>query len=191
MEISSVEEFISGYWDLIQGLKGQLYLRPPAQNPVFLNSYTNSVFLHSRKRPAPVMDSFFSSRGFPRTRPSTVVKQTNLVTVLEAILTSRQPSEKLQCLYENLMSSNSRKCIVNWNCTTLRAVKGTFGKRCAHQVTGHLTPESFHPGYLAPYSRTSNIIFEACLFRFMGERTRNITFETCLFCFTAYEIEAR
>ena len=152
MEISSVEEFISGYWDLIQGLKGQLYLRPPSQNPVFLNSYTNSVFLHSRKRPAPVMDSFFSSRGFPRTRPSTVVKQTNLVTVLEAILTSRQPSEKLQCLYENLMSSNSRKtvvlkkniCIVNWNCTTLRA------------------------GYLAPYSRTSNIIFEACLFRFMG-----------------------
>lgn len=27
----------------------QLYLRPPSQNPVFLNSHTNSVFLHSRK----------------------------------------------------------------------------------------------------------------------------------------------
>ena len=106
------EEFVSGYWDLIQGLKGQLYLRPPSQNPVFLNSYTFSVFFHSHKRPAPVMDTFFSSRGFPRTRPSTVVKYTDLVTVLEAILTSRQPREKLQCLYENLMSSNSQKTAV-------------------------------------------------------------------------------
>ena len=58
------------------------------------------------------MDTFFSSRGFPRTRPSTVVKYTDLVTVLEAILTSRQPREKLQCLYENLMSSNSQKTAV-------------------------------------------------------------------------------
>lgn len=27
----------------------QLYLRPPSQDPFFLNSHTNSVFLHSRK----------------------------------------------------------------------------------------------------------------------------------------------
>ena len=33
----------------------------------------------------------------------------DLVTVLEAILTSRQPREKLLCLYENLMSNNFRK----------------------------------------------------------------------------------
>ena len=33
----------------------------------------------------------------------------DLVTVLEAILTSGQPHEKLQCLYENLMSNNFRK----------------------------------------------------------------------------------
>ena len=33
----------------------------------------------------------------------------DLVTVLEAILTSRQAGEELQCLYENLMSSNFRK----------------------------------------------------------------------------------
>ena len=33
----------------------------------------------------------------------------DLVTVLEAILTSRQSREKLQCLYENLMSNNFRK----------------------------------------------------------------------------------
>ena len=35
--------------------------------------------------------------------------QLDLVTVLEATLTSRQPSEKLQCLYEILMSNNFRK----------------------------------------------------------------------------------
>ena len=44
----------------------------------------------------------------------------DLVTVFDAILTSRQTREKLQCLFENLMSNNFRKttvlikiCIVN------------------------------------------------------------------------------
>ena len=32
----------------------QLFLQPPLQNSVFLNSHKNSVFLHSRKRPTPV-----------------------------------------------------------------------------------------------------------------------------------------
>ena len=41
----------------------QLYLRPPSQNLVFLTSHTDSVFLHSRKRPAPVTGTFFPSRG--------------------------------------------------------------------------------------------------------------------------------
>ena len=36
----------------------------------------------------------------------------DLVTVFDAILTSRQPREKLQCLYENLMSNNFRKMAV-------------------------------------------------------------------------------
>ena len=36
----------------------------------------------------------------------------DLVTVLEAILTSRQPRENLQSLYENLMSNNFRKTAV-------------------------------------------------------------------------------
>ena len=44
---------------------GQLYLRPPSQNPILLNSETNSVFSHSRKRPAPVTDTFFATRGYP------------------------------------------------------------------------------------------------------------------------------
>ena len=35
-----------------------------------------------------------------------------LVTVLEAILTSRQPRDKLQCLYQNLMSNNFRNTVV-------------------------------------------------------------------------------
>ena len=33
----------------------------------------------------------------------------DLVTVYDVILTSRQAREKLQCLYENLMSNNFRK----------------------------------------------------------------------------------
>ena len=33
----------------------------------------------------------------------------DLVTVFNAIFTSRQTREKLQCLYENLMSNNFRK----------------------------------------------------------------------------------
>ena len=35
-------------------------------------------------------------------------------------------------------------------------------------VTGHLAPTLFRPGYLAPYSRMRNIIFEACLFWLMA-----------------------
>ena len=36
----------------------------------------------------------------------------DLVTVFDTILTSRQTREKLQCLYENLMSNNFRKTAV-------------------------------------------------------------------------------
>ena len=36
----------------------------------------------------------------------------DLVTVFDAILMSRQMREKLQCLYENLMSNNFRKTAV-------------------------------------------------------------------------------
>ena len=36
----------------------------------------------------------------------------DLVTVLEAIMTSMQPSEKLHCLYENLLSNNFQKMAV-------------------------------------------------------------------------------
>ena len=36
-----------------------------------------------------------------------------LITVLEAILTRRQPHEKLQCLYENLMLNNFCKTAPN------------------------------------------------------------------------------
>ena len=37
-----------------------------------------------------------------------VLAKIDLVTVFDAILTSRQTREKLQCLYENLMSNNFR-----------------------------------------------------------------------------------
>ena len=39
----------------------KLYLWPPSQNAVFLHSHTNYVFLHSRKQPAAVTDTFFAS----------------------------------------------------------------------------------------------------------------------------------
>jgi len=41
-----------------------------------------------------------------------VFEETDLVTVLEAILPSRQPREKLPCLHENLMSYNFRKTAI-------------------------------------------------------------------------------
>ena len=47
----------------------------------------------------------------------------DLVTVFDAILTSRQMREKLQCLFENLMSNNFRKTTVlkkNMNCKLKR-----------------------------------------------------------------------
>ena len=36
----------------------------------------------------------------------------DLATVFDAILTSRQTREKLQCLYENLMSNNFRRIVI-------------------------------------------------------------------------------
>ena len=51
----------------------QLYVRPPWQNPVWTLAHTNSVFIHSRKRPVPFADTFFASRGCPLTGASTVL----------------------------------------------------------------------------------------------------------------------
>ena len=57
----------------------------------------------------------------PRSAPAGVLKmprvtetllKIDLVTVFEAILTSRQTREKLQCLYENLMSNNFHRTAV-------------------------------------------------------------------------------
>ena len=54
---------------------------------------------------------------------------TDRVTVSEAILKSRQPPEKLQCLYENLMSNNFRKTAFlnkNMNCKLKLRSKGFY-----------------------------------------------------------------
>lgn len=53
-------------------VSGQLLLRPPSENPVFLNSYTNSAFLHSRKRPVTVTKILSVSGAYPLTRASIV-----------------------------------------------------------------------------------------------------------------------
>ena len=50
-----------------------------------------------------------------------------LVTVFDAILTSRQMCEKLQCLYENLMSNNFHKTAIGkkyMNCKLKLQSKG-------------------------------------------------------------------
>ena len=46
--------------------------------------------------------------------------KTDLVTVFDAILTSRQTRENLQCLYENLMSNNFRKTAVLKKISTVK-----------------------------------------------------------------------
>ena len=50
--------------------------------------------------------------GMLRQFLSAIKVKIDLVTVFEAILTSRQTCEKLLCLYENLMSNNFRKTAV-------------------------------------------------------------------------------
>ena len=53
----------------------------------------------------------------------------DLVTVFDAILTSREMREKLQCLYENLISNNFRKTAVqkkNMNCKLKLHSKGFY-----------------------------------------------------------------
>ena len=65
--------------------------------------------------------------------------QIDLVTVFDAILTSRQTRKKLQCLYENLMSNNFRKTavlkknisIVNLSYKAKDCPKAFGGRTCA------------------------------------------------------------
>ena len=64
-----------------------------------------------------------------------------LITVFDPILTSRQPREKLQCLYESLMSSNFRKTAVlkrNMICKLKLHSKGFY-----YQILGAVTVLKF------------------------------------------------
>ena len=88
---------------------------------------------------------------------------TDLVRVLEAILTSRQSREKLQCLYENLMSNNFLKTavgskktwIVNLSFTLLRTLLKKFeGVTCSYMHKNnflkfpiHLSAKMFLPAH--------------------------------------------
>lgn len=64
----------------------QLHLRPPLQNSVFLNSYTNPVFLHSRKRPGPGTNTFSASQKCPLKRAYTVLQETIATKIFKAIV---------------------------------------------------------------------------------------------------------
>ena len=55
---------------------------------------------------------FVDSISSLRSSSSLEYSSIDLVTVFDAILTRRQTREKLQCLYENLMSNNFRRTAV-------------------------------------------------------------------------------
>ena len=85
-------------------------------------TYTGIAAQRGRDFEAPDLERGINFRGVFRTGYNTsnerklhFCKQSfviDLVTVFDAILTSRQTREKLQCLYENLMSDNFRKTAV-------------------------------------------------------------------------------
>ena len=68
-------------------VSGQLFLRLPSQNPVFLNSHINSLSFHSLKQPALVTDTFLASWGCLLTRASTVLTLKIIVSFLFTTLT--------------------------------------------------------------------------------------------------------
>ena len=71
----------------------------------------------------------------------TSIEGIDLVTVFDAILTSRQTREKLQCLYENLVSNSFRETAVlekNMNCKLKLHSKGFYW-----QIFGALTVLQF------------------------------------------------
>ena len=74
-------------------VSGQLYLRPPSQNPVLLNSDTKSVFSRSRKGPAPVIASDGAFFQAPR------------VSAYESFDCTAMLLYKIQCLAENIVIS--------------------------------------------------------------------------------------
>ena len=72
------------------------------------------------------------------------VGRIDLVTVLEAILTSGQAREKLQCLYENLMSNNFHKTAVLNKISIVN--ESNKAKNCPKKFGGHtrarISPEA-------------------------------------------------
>ena len=64
----------------------------------------------------------------------------DLVTVFEPILTSRQTREKLQCLYENLMSNNLRKTAV---LKKMSIVKVNFLKVIPDEINPKKSPPEY------------------------------------------------
>ena len=71
-------------------------------------------------------------------KENTSMQQTSFVTVFGAILTRRQKREKLQCLYENLLSNKFRKTavpnkisLVNLSYKARDCPKRIWGRICA------------------------------------------------------------
>ena len=79
---------------------------------LYITSEVKQYFLSYRPRTEYGISQFFKVQDDQSWAFSETVQKIDLATVFDAILTSRQTREKLQCLYENLMSDNFRKTAV-------------------------------------------------------------------------------
>ena len=121
-------------------VSGQLfYLRMPSQDPVFLNSDTNSIFLHSPKRPAPLKGTFYVSWACPLTRASTVYSLHQSYIPLKPSSTALPVSPDVATRIRNLTGSwdvdlleipSLKKCGVNCKARSLKDAVGPWNSSC-------------------------------------------------------------
>ena len=89
-------------WTRQRGSTLSLNTGPSSDHTTGNGTYTNTN----------TVNKFSVSASYQSTRPFSSPLSTDLVTVFDDILTSRQTREKLQCLFENVMSNNVRRTAV-------------------------------------------------------------------------------
>ena len=86
-------------WTRQRGSTSSSNTGPSSDHTTGNGTYTNTNTVYK----------FLVSASYQSTRPFSSPLSIDLVTVFDAILTSRQTREKLQCLYETLMLNNFRE----------------------------------------------------------------------------------
>ena len=89
-------------WTRQRGSTLSLNTGPSSDHTTGNGTYTNTN----------TVNKFSVSASYQSTRPFSSPLSTDLVRVFDDILTSRQTREKLQCLFESLLSNNFRKTAV-------------------------------------------------------------------------------